>query len=95
MTRRIPKRGFNNKNYAVHFQIINVGDLEKKETGGKDIDPQWMYGAGLIGSNELPVKVLGGGELTKRLTVRANSFSKSAREKIEKAKGKAEVITRA
>lgn len=95
MTRRVPKRGFNNKGFSIRFQIVNVGDIEKMDPTGKDIDSRWLYDNGLIHSNERPVKVLGKGELTKRVSVRAHCFSKSAREKIEKMKGKAEVITRA
>jgi large subunit ribosomal protein L15 len=95
MTRRIPKRGFNNVLFTVKYQIVNVGDIEKFDTGGKDVDAAYLFERGVVRSVNMPVKVLGGGELTKKVTVRADSFSRSAREKIEKAKGKAEVITRA
>ncbi|MBD3393735.1 MAG: 50S ribosomal protein L15 [Chitinivibrionales bacterium] len=95
MSRRIPKRGFNNKMFSTRYQIVNVGDLEKVDADALEIDPKWLSDNGLIGSDAEPVKVLGNGELTKKLTVRADSFSKSAREKIEKAKGKVEVIERA
>jgi large subunit ribosomal protein L15 len=90
MTRRIPKRGFNNP-FRLRYQTVNVGDLEKADVADKEIDRQWMFENGLIRSNDEPVKVLGGGELNKKVTVRAENFSKSAREKIEKANGKAEV----
>ncbi len=94
MTRRIPKRGFNNAAFAVRYQIVNLSDLEKVDVGGKEIDPKWLHEHGLIGSSEKPVKVLGNGEFTQKATVRADAFSKGAREKIEKAKGKAEVVAR-
>jgi large subunit ribosomal protein L15 len=95
MSRRIPKRGFNNSAFTTRYQTINVGDMEKVDVAGGEIDPAWLFENGLIRSGEAPVKVLGGGELTRKLTVRADSFSKGAREKIEKARGKAEVIERA
>ncbi len=94
LTRRIPKRGFNNPS-KVTFQIINVGDLEKASFDAVELDSKWLHENGFIHSDKLPVKVLGNGELSKKLTIRAEAFSKSAREKIEQAKGKAEVISRA
>jgi large subunit ribosomal protein L15 len=93
-TRRIPKRGFHNQ-FSKVFQIINVGELEKLELADKEIDAAWLYENGLIHNNTEPVKVLGNGELSKKVVIKAHAFSKSAREKIEKAKGKAEVVTRA
>jgi large subunit ribosomal protein L15 len=95
MTRRVPKRGFNNTRFAPQYQIVNISDIEKADVAGKDIDPKWMFENGFIRSLVNPVKVLGEGELTKKVTIHANRFSKSAREKIEKAKGKAEVLARA
>lgn len=95
MVRRIPKRGFNNDRFATVYQVVNVGDLEKLELAEKEIDTAWLYDNGLIHNNVEPVKVLGNGELSKKIVIKAHAFSKSAREKIEKAKGKAEVVTRA
>ncbi len=94
LTRRIPKRGFKNSN-KVKYQIVNVADLEKAKFTETEIDIQWLSEHGFVHTDALPVKVLGNGELSKKLTVKASAFSKSAREKIEKANGKAEVITRA
>lgn len=91
LSRRIPKKGFNNP-FRVEFQIVNVGDLEKIETDGTEIDTKWLFEHGLVHSEDKPVKVLGHGDLTKKVSVKADTFSKSAREKIEKAKGKVEVI---
>jgi large subunit ribosomal protein L15 len=91
LTRRIPKRGFVNAGRR-EFQVVNVGDLERLENQGKEINGQWLFENGLVRSAVAPVKILGNGEVTKSLTVKAEAFSKSAREKIEKAKGKAEVV---
>jgi large subunit ribosomal protein L15 len=95
MTRRVPKRGFNNSLFSTKYQVVNIGDIEKADVGGKEIDLQWLFDNRLIRSQQGLVKVLGNGELTKKVTIHADSFSKSAREKIEKVKGKAEVISRA
>ena len=94
LTRRIPKKGF------VHaakreYQIVNLGELQKVETDAKEIDIQWLYNNGLIHSEKKPVKILGEGDFSKSFTIKAHAFSKTSREKIEKAKGKAEVVTSA
>jgi large subunit ribosomal protein L15 len=94
LIRRIPKRGFTNI-FKKIFQTVNIGDIEKIENIDKEIGEKWLFENKLTHSKSLPVKVLGGGDLTKSIVIRAHAFSKSAREKIEKAKGKAEVITRA
>ena len=86
LTRRIPKRGFNNI-----FAIVNVSDLNKF-TEGTVVDAELLKAAGLIKKACDGVKVLGDGELTTKLTVKAAKFTKSAVEKIEKAGGKAEVM---
>ncbi len=88
--RRLPKRGFNNK-WAKEFAEVNVKDLNRFEDGAV-VDANALLEKGLIGKALDGVKVLGNGELEKKLTVRAEKFSKSAVEKIEKAGGKAEVI---
>jgi large subunit ribosomal protein L15 len=94
MTRRIPKRGFHNP-FSCEYQIVNIGELENADIQDKEIDTVWLYNNGYIHSCGSPVKILGNGDFSKKLTIRADAFSKSAREKIEKAKGKAEVITSA
>lgn len=91
LTRRIPKRGFHNI-FKKEYQIVNVADLEKFENNGAEITVELLHENGLIHELDLPVKILGNGELKKTLSVRVHAFSKVAREKIEKAKGKAEVI---
>ena len=88
--RRLPKRGFNNK-WAKEYAEVNVKDLNRFEDG-TEVDLGVLLAAGLIGKQLDGLKVLGNGELTKKLTVKAEKFSKSAVEKIEKAGGKAEVI---
>ena len=90
LTRRLPKRGFNNI-FAKPLEIINVSALEKFEDGAT-VNVCDLLEKGILSKCEYGVKVLGNGEITKKLTVRANAFSASAKEKIEKAGGKAEVI---
>jgi large subunit ribosomal protein L15 len=88
--RRLPKRGFTNifkKDYAV----VNVSDLERFDTGAS-IDEATLRSAGLVKGSHDGVKVLGDGELSKKLTVSATKFSKSAREIIEKAGGTCQEI---
>ena len=88
--RRLPKRGFNNK-WAKEYAEVNVKDLNRFEDG-TEVDLGMLLAAGLVGKQLDGLKVLGNGELSKKLTVKAEKFSKSAVEKIEKAGGKAEVI---
>ena len=88
--RRLPKRGFNNK-WAKEYAEVNVKDLNRFEDGAV-VDLAALLECGLVGKALDGLKVLGNGELSKKLTVKAEKFSKSAVEKIEKAGGKAEVI---
>ena len=88
--RKIPKRGFNNK-FAKHYAIINVCDLNKFNDGDT-VNLAVLEEAGIINKALCGLKVLGDGELTKKLTVEATVFSASAKEKIEAAGGKTEVI---
>ncbi|MCM1577342.1 MAG: 50S ribosomal protein L15 [Ruminococcus sp.] len=90
MTRRIPKRGFNNI-FAVKYETVNVCDLDKF-VDGTVVDAELLKASGLVKKTKNGVKILGNGELSKNLTVKANAFSGSAKEKIEKAGGKAEVM---
>lgn len=94
LTRRIPKRGFTHV-FKKKFQIVNIGDIAKKEPHDKEVTAEWLFENGLIRSKSQPVKILGDGELAKGVVIKAQSFSKSAREKIEKVKGKAEVVASA
>lgn len=88
--RRLPKRGFTNK-WAKEYAEINVKDLNKFDDGAT-VDAAALMEKGIVKKALDGVKVLGNGELEKKLTVKAAKFSKSAAEKIEKAGGKAEVI---
>lgn len=91
LQRRIPKRGFNNANFATKYTIINLQDLEVFNEGTV-VDAELLKAAGIIKKEYDGVKVLGNGDITKNLTVKAAAFSGSAKEKIEKAGGKAEVM---
>ena len=88
---RIAKRGFNNYEFATKYAVINLSDLEKFEDGA-EITPELLKEMGIVKKLEDGLKVLGNGELTKKLTVNAHKFSKVAKEKIENAGGKAKVI---
>ena len=90
LMRRLPKRGFNNI-FATKYATINVSDLEKFDDGAT-VDVAALIEKGLVKNSFDAVKVLGNGEVTKKLTVSAGAFSAGAKEKIEKAGGKAEVI---
>ena len=90
LQRRVPKRGFNNI-FAEEWVAINVSALEVFVDGAV-VDATALAQQGIVKKAELPVKVLGNGKLTKKLTVRLNAFSASATEKINAAGGKAEVI---
>lgn len=90
MYRRLPKRGFNNK-FASNYSIVNLNSLEVFDNGSI-VDEQVLLDRRIVGKLNDGVKVLGNGELTKKLTVRASHFSATARQKIEAAGGKVEVI---
>ena len=88
--RRLPKRGFKNVT-AIKYSEINVSTLNKFEDGA-EVTPELLKASGLIKKLEDGVSVMGNGELTKKLTVNAHRFTKTAKEKIEAAGGKAIVI---
>ncbi len=88
--RRLPKRGFNNV-FAKQYVSVNVEVLDKFEEGS-EVTAEALKEAGIISKTLDGVKFLGRGEVTKKLTVKAVKFSESAKEKIEKAGGKAEVM---
>ncbi len=90
LIRRVPKRGFTNI-FAKQIVSVNVEHLNRFDEG-TEITPELLKERGVIKKTGDGVKILGGGELQKKLTVKANAFSKSAVEKIEAAGGKAEVI---
>ena len=90
LARRIPKRGFNNI-FAKPMEMLNVSALEKFDNGTV-VDAELLLSTGALSKCEYGFKVLGNGELTKSLTVKASAFSESAKAKIEAAGGKAEVV---
>ena len=90
LARRIPKRGFTNK-FRTEYVAINVDRLEIFEDG-QVVTPVELIEMGIIKKIEDGVKIMGNGDITKKLTVKANKFTASAKEKIEAAGGKAEVI---
>ncbi len=88
---RIPKRGFSNANFRKIYQVVNVASLERFDDGQK-IDGEALKSARLIEDAAKPVKVLGSGELSKKLNVVAAKFSATATEKITKAGGSVEQV---
>ena len=91
LVRRIPKRGFTNI-FRVEYQVVNLRDLERIFADGDTVSPEELVEKGLVRGGKRLVKVLGDGELTKKLTVRVHKFSASARAGIEKAGGSCEVV---
>ena len=91
LVRRIPKRGFNNK-FAVAVAVVNVSDLENAFSAGDAVTPETLQEKSLAKSRYDVLKILGDGDLSKKLTVSAHRFSASAREKIEKAGGECVVL---
>lgn len=91
LQRRMPKRGFNNI-FATEYATVNVSALEERFEAGATVDADALKACGLIKDAKDGIKILGNGELTKSLTVKAAKFTAGAQEKIEKAGGKAEVI---
>ena len=90
LQRRVPKRGFVNI-FATRYEAINVDQLNRFEDGSV-VDEAAIVGAGLVKNTRDGIKILGRGELTKKLTVKVAAFSKGAKSKIEAAGGKAEVV---
>ncbi len=89
--RRLPKRGFSNAMFKKVYAVINVSDLNRFEEG-TEVTPELLFEMGIIKKQLSGIKVLGNGELEKKLIVRAHKFSDIAKEKIEAKGGKAEVI---
>ncbi len=90
--RRIPKRGFNNVNFANTYEIVNVSQLERVFADGANVEVKDLAACGLVDNNKSRVKILGDGELTKKLSVAAHKFSKSAEQKISSCGGSAKVV---
>jgi large subunit ribosomal protein L15 len=90
--RRIPKRGFSNASWARYFLVVNVGDLDRVFNEGDEVTRETLRQHGLANGRADGVRILGTGELSKKLTVKAHHFSKSAEEKIKAKGGVVEVI---
>jgi len=86
---RFPKRGFSNAQFRTEYAVVNVAALDARFEDGSEVNPQMLVKVGLIRDTSLPVKILGTGETTKKLTVTAAKFSAAAKEKLEKAGGTA------
>ncbi|SRR5579883_1215242 len=96
LARRLPKFGFHSP-FRTEYQVLNVGTLEACVSNGRlpldqTITPDMLWEAGLINRQGMPVKILGDGELSQKISVQAHKISKSAIEKIEKAGGSAEQL---
>ena len=89
--RRLPKRGFNNANFRTVFTIVNVKALAARFQDGDEVNAESLANAGLISDAKLPIKILGEGDIDKKLNVVAAAFSKSAMDKINAAGGSAQV----
>jgi large subunit ribosomal protein L15 len=86
--RRLPKKGFSNVDFAIRYATINVSTLNERFDEGAEVNEAALRAAGLVKGRHHGVKILGDGELTKKLNVSVHKVSASAREKIEKAGGK-------
>ncbi len=89
--RRLPKRGFSNYKFAIRCEIVNVSQLERFEDG-VDVGIEQLSDAGLVDSAKSKIKILGKGDLTKKLQVTAHKFSKTAEQKIVASGGMAQII---
>lgn len=92
LSRRIPKRGFNNARFAVNYQVVNLDSLCSKFEAGQTVTVESLKAVRLIAGSDMPVKVLARGTMDRALTIQVHAFSGGAKEKIEAAGGKAEVI---
>lgn len=92
LVRRLPKRGFTN-NFRIEFQVVNLRDLERVFGDGDVVSPESLVDKGLVRKGAQPVKILGAGELTKKLNVKAHKFSTAAQSSIEKVGGSCEVVS--
>lgn len=93
LIRRLPKRGFTNK-FKIEWSVVNIGTLDNSKSveDGNVIDKGFLLEKNILRKKRLPFKVLGKGKLSKSITVKANAFSESAKNAIESAGGKAEVV---
>ena len=92
LIRRIPKRGFNNARHTIRYLPVNLESLNRFEDGAR-VDEAVLRSAGLANGRGAGIKILGGGELTRKLTVSVHAFSTVARTKIEAKGGVCELVT--
>ncbi len=92
MWKRFPKRGFSNAEFMTHYAIINLKAIDARFQDGEEVNAESLAKLGLIRDSSQPVKVLGEGELTKKVAVTATKFSKSASDKITAAGGSVSVV---
>jgi large subunit ribosomal protein L15 len=95
LSRRLPHRGFNNKNFRIEYNIVNLKVLEAKFNDGEDVTLDTLINKGILKKHAPKlVKILGEGMLKKKLIIHANAFSKGATQAIEKAGGKALLMSK-
>jgi len=92
LIRRLPKRGFT-RIFKEEYNVVNLRSLEEKFNDNEEVTPSTLREKGLV-KRELPIKILGSGEITKKLKVKVDGFSKNAREKILKAGGTVEILVK-
>ena len=90
--RKLPRRGFNNKNFKTYYETVNIGELARLDESIKEVNRELLAAAGLVRMNSNPLKILGEGEVSRALKITADKFSSSAKAKIEKAGGEAVVL---
>lgn len=93
LTRRLPKRGFNNAEFAIVYDIINLGMLNERFDDGATVDRQSLLSKGLIKKNTKRVKILGHGTLDKKLIIYAEALSKSAQEAVTRKGGQVHIVS--
>ena len=90
--RKLPRRGFNNKNFKTYYETVNIGELARLDESIKEVNRELLAAAGLVRMNSNPLKILGEGEVSRALKITADKFSSSAKAKIEKAGGVAVIL---
>jgi large subunit ribosomal protein L15 len=90
--RRLPKRGFTNGMFALQYNVVNIGDIDGLFAAGEEVTVETLRIRGLAKKSLDGVRILGDGDVTKKLVIKAHHFSKSAKEKVEAKGGKCEVI---
>ena len=91
MHRRLPKIGFSNQIFRKTYQIVNLASIDARGLEG-EVGPEELVSAGLVKKKSVPIKILGDGDLHRKISIKAHKFSRAAREKIDQAGGKVEVI---